>query len=187
MLAAFATSLQLDRDFVNLAGELVAAFRVVLRDRRFVVGADIDPLVAGVGEGHRAADFGLGRFFVVDAELARAAAAWLRAVGCEGVAERVLAGGERLLGRDREVFEAASSPVELMVRPRILSMQMTTNGTFQMSFAGVPNRSYAVERSTNTVNWSVAATMSSVSGQHQFNEAGAITNVSRIYRLRQTP
>ena len=83
------------------------------------------------------------------------------------------------------VGSAASSPANLMVRPRILSMQMTTNGTFQMSFAGVPNMSYAVERSTNTVNWSVAATMSSVSGQHQFSEAGAITNVSRIYRLRQ--
>ena len=85
------------------------------------------------------------------------------------------------------VGSAASSSANLMVRPRILSMQMTTNGTFQMSFAGVPNISYAVERSTNAVNWSVAATLSSVSGQNQFNEAGAITNVSRIYRLRQTP
>ena len=85
------------------------------------------------------------------------------------------------------VGPASSSPAELMVRPRILSMQMTTNGTFQMNFAGVPNRSYAVERATNATNWSVAATMSSVSGQNQFNESGAITNLSRLYRLRQTP
>ena len=85
------------------------------------------------------------------------------------------------------VGSAASSPAELMVRPRILSMQLGTNGTFQMNFAGVPNQSYAVERAVNATNWSVAATMSSVSGLNQFNEAGAITNVSRLYRLRQTP
>ena len=85
------------------------------------------------------------------------------------------------------VGTAASSPAELMVRPRILSMQLGTNGTFQMNFAGVPNQSYAVERAVNATNWSVAATMSSVSGLNQFNEAGAITNVSRLYRLRQTP
>ena len=85
------------------------------------------------------------------------------------------------------VGSAASSPAELMVRPRILSMQMNTNGTFQLNFAGVPNQSYAVERAVNATNWSVAATMSSVSGLNQFNEAGAITNASRLYRLRQTP
>jgi hypothetical protein len=85
------------------------------------------------------------------------------------------------------VGSATSLPAELMVRPRILSVQMTTNGMFQMNFAGVPNQSYAVERAINVTNWSVAATMSSASGLNQYSEAGAVTNVSRLYRLRQAP
>jgi Lamin Tail Domain/CotH kinase protein/Bacterial Ig domain/Immunoglobulin domain/Immunoglobulin I-set domain len=85
------------------------------------------------------------------------------------------------------VGSATSLPAELMVRPRILSMQLSTNGIFQMNFAGVPNQSYTVERAVNATNWSAAATMSSATGLNQFSEAGAITNVSRLYRLRQTP
>ena len=85
------------------------------------------------------------------------------------------------------VGSTASQPAELIVRPRIVSVLLQTNGAFQLQYQGVPNKSYAVERTTGLTNWSAVGTNQSLTDQGQFIEPVASTNAAGFYRLRLAP
>jgi CotH kinase protein/Lamin Tail Domain/Bacterial Ig domain/Calx-beta domain/Immunoglobulin domain len=85
------------------------------------------------------------------------------------------------------VGSAISQPVELIVRPRILSPQMLPNGDFQFIYQGTPNRNYILEVTTNFQAWSNLGPVSSSTGQAPYTDSGAGNRGSRKFRLRVAP
>ena len=79
-----------------------------------------------------------------------------------------------------------SSPVELIVRPRILSGRLI-NGGFRVTYNGTPGRPYALERSSSLTNWNGISTNTSPVVQGQVIDLNATGAVLRAYRLRVAP
>ncbi|MEY2409869.1 MAG: hypothetical protein QOF48_2539 [Verrucomicrobiota bacterium] len=82
---------------------------------------------------------------------------------------------------------ASSVPVELLIRPELVSGRLLTNGTFRATYNGTPGRAYVLERSSNFTNWNSVITNSSPVVQGQLNDTGASGAPFRFYRLRVGP
>jgi hypothetical protein len=69
-------------------------------------------------------------------------------------------------------------------RVQITAIAPATNGLFQLSFLGGPNRTYLIEASTNLTDWQTVSTnMAQTNGVFQFID-GYVSNFPiRFYRM----
>jgi len=72
--------------------------------------------------------------------------------------------------------------------PQALSPAMNTNGMWQLTFLGTAGKRYALEESTNLVNWvSVATNQVPADGLLRFNRTNSPTTPCGFYRTRWVP
>jgi uncharacterized repeat protein (TIGR01451 family) len=64
---------------------------------------------------------------------------------------------------------------------------VTTNATFEFALNGQPALSYAIEASTNLVDWVAISTNLPVGGRILFTDTNAAAIPERFYRARQLP
>ena len=87
------------------------------------------------------------------------------------------------------VTNSPAAVLTVLVRPFLVSPQMT-NGVFKLTLSGGnTNRSYYIDVSTNlaVTNWTVLAAVTNVSGQILFTDTNVPGAFSRFYRARLAP
>jgi hypothetical protein len=72
----------------------------------------------------------------------------------------------------------------LIVRPVFLAAQGPSNGVVVLVFRGTPGQRYAVEGSTNLVDWPAVGAVTNEAVEAQFPDASATNSDRRVYRLR---
>ena len=72
-------------------------------------------------------------------------------------------------------------------QPVLVSPQMQGGNSFQITMNGVIGRRYALDRSTNLVNWIELLTFTNSTGQAVLSDPGAATVSPRFYRVRLVP
>ncbi len=79
---------------------------------------------------------------------------------------------------------ATSLPATLVVSVRPILAPSFSNGIPQLTLTGTPGDSYALEISTNMMDWSEAATLTNLNGSVQFMDGAASTRSQQFYRAR---
>jgi hypothetical protein len=102
--------------------------------------------------------------------------------------------GENLLAVEVHQNAATSSDVvfgmtlEAIInytnQPVFTSAQRLANGSFQMTLGGVAGRQYAIDASTNLVDWVTLTTFTNVTGLHEYTDVTASSHSARLYRGR---
>ena len=71
-------------------------------------------------------------------------------------------------------------------RPVIVSSAMLSNGDFELTLSGFAGRVYAIDRSTNLVDWATLTTFTNVTGQTPILDSNPVGS-QRFYRGRLVP
>src|SRR6266545_5338027 len=71
-------------------------------------------------------------------------------------------------------------------RPKILSVNVATNGHVRLQISGQPGLPFSIEKSTNLIKWQVVATNSfSAIGEGMFVDTASLGNDASFYRVMQ--
>jgi hypothetical protein len=80
----------------------------------------------------------------------------------------------------------AASAVFVLGKPMFFTSEsFPGNGTFQLTFSGVPGNSYVLQASTNLVNWTSLSTNNAPTNLFKWVDPGASNFPSRFYRVLQ--
>jgi len=85
---------------------------------------------------------------------------------------------------------AVTSPpaaLVISVRPLISASAGITNGQIEWQLTGTPGDTYAIELSSNLVDWTPADTLTNESGNVRFTDPAAANEPLRFYRARLIP
>jgi hypothetical protein len=85
------------------------------------------------------------------------------------------------------VGSVVSRPAELIVRPQIIEMEWPGDGSFQFIYQAAPGSRYAVDATTNFVNWVGITNITNASVEARVIDPGASQRAFRFYRLRLIP
>jgi len=82
-----------------------------------------------------------------------------------------------------------SAPASLTIRTRPLigSIALLTNGNPKFTLTGTPGDQYALEYSTNLIDWTSGATLTNLTGTLQFTDTDSTNFIQRFYRCRLLP
>jgi hypothetical protein len=78
------------------------------------------------------------------------------------------------------------SESQVSAPPRITAA-LLTNGQPLLTVTGTPGAAYAIEFSTNLLDWTPGATLSNLTGTVQFTDFDSTNHFQRFYRCRLLP
>ena len=71
--------------------------------------------------------------------------------------------------------------------PQFLSVTVLSNGLVQMVLSGQTGSSYAIDGSSNLVNWNSLVTFTNTSGTYSFTDDASTNHAQGFYRARFVP
>jgi hypothetical protein len=87
---------------------------------------------------------------------------------------------------DLALVGTVSSTAPVIPQP-VLVNPMFTNQVFSFVLSGTPGLNYSVESSTNLIDWTVAGTLSNITGQVGFSATNVGGTLLKVYRARLLP